>query len=443
MSVTPFHLGWFVDGFRTPSWNKVWSGSAEYDWVKPDFYVDMARSLERAKFDMVLFADSSYVGNSYGGTSEIYLKLALNAPMHDPSALAAILAQETSRIGIVPTLSTTEWRPFQVARYMSTLDHFSDGRIGWNIVTGGSELAAQNYGVEDLPSHDERYDMADEFVDITSQLWGSWEPDAVVRDHETGVYADHTKVHAIDYEGRYFKCRGPLTTVPSPQGRPVLMQAGSSGRGREFAAKHADLIVGTASSVETMKAYRDDIHARLAKYGRKPADCKVLFLATPIVADTDAEALERSRLQGAQSTADFEARISGMSKAFEIDLSKFDLDKPLPADLKTEGHQGMLATMVASGRTLREIMGGEGVADAKSRDAFGPGSLIGSPATVAARMGEMMEEVGGDGFLIVNLSLDRRYISEITDGLVPALQRRGLTRSSYEYEQFRDNLLAF
>jgi alkanesulfonate monooxygenase SsuD/methylene tetrahydromethanopterin reductase-like flavin-dependent oxidoreductase (luciferase family) len=234
-----------------------------------------------------------------------------------------------------------------------------------------------------------------------------------------------------------------LTTVPSPQGRPVLMQAGSSGRGREFAAKHADLIVGTASSVESMKAYRDDIHARLGKYGRKPADCKVLFLATPIVADTDAEAHERSRLQGAQSTADFEARISGMSKAFEIDLSKFDLDKPLPADLTTEGHQGMLATMVASGRTLREIMGGEGVADAKSRDAFGPGSLIGSPATVAGRMGEMMEEVGGDGFLIVNLSLDRRYISEITDGLVPALQRRGLTRSSYEYEQFRDNLLAF
>jgi FMN-dependent oxidoreductase (nitrilotriacetate monooxygenase family) len=443
MSVTPFHLGWFVDGWRTPSWNKVWSGSAEYDWVNSDFYIDMARSLERAKFDAVLIADSAYIGNTYGGTSEPNLKYARNAPKNDPSVLAALLLQATSRIGVIPTISTTEWRPFQVARYMSTLDHFSDGRMGWNIVTSGSKLAAQNYGDDDATSHDERYDMADEFVDIACQLWESWEPGAVVMDHETGYYADHTKVHAINYEGRYFKSRGPLTTAPSPQGRPVLMQAGSSPRGREFAAKHADLVVGTASSVETMKAYREDIHARLIKNGRKPTDCKVLFLVTPILAESDAEAHERSRLQSAQSTADFEMRISGMSKGFSLDFSKFDLDSPLPADLKTDGHQGMLAAMVASGRTLRDIMGGEGVADAKSRDSFGPDSLIGSPETVAGLMGEMAEEVGGDGFFIVNLSLDRRYITEVTDGLVPALQRRGLTRSSYEYEHFRDNLLAF
>jgi FMN-dependent oxidoreductase (nitrilotriacetate monooxygenase family) len=435
-------MGWFVDGFRTPSWNKVWSGTAEYDWVKPNFYIDMARALERANFDVMLFADTAYVGDTYAGTPDIYLKHAQNAPKHDPSALAPLLVWATSRIGIVPTLSTTEWRPFQTARYLSTLDHLSDGRIGWNIVTGGSERAAQNYGVEERPSHDERYDMADEFVDIACQLWDSWEPDAVVRNHETGVYADHTKVHAINYEGQYFKSRGPLTTVPCPQRRPVLVQAGASGRGRDFAAKHADLVVGTARSVEDMKAYRVDVHARMIDHGRKPTDCKVMFLVTPILAETDGEARERARLQRIQSTADFEVRISTSSRHFLIDLSKFDLDSPLPADLTTDGHEGMLAAMVASGKTLRELMGGVGVLDG-SGDTPGQSPLTGSPDTVAAELGEMAEEIGGDGFFIVNLSLDRRYISEIADGLVPALQRRGLTRSSYEYEQFRDNLLAY
>jgi FMN-dependent oxidoreductase (nitrilotriacetate monooxygenase family) len=438
MSVTPFHLGWFVDGFRTPSWNKVWSGSAEYDWVKPQFYIDMARSLERANFDLMLFADTAYVGDTYGGTSEIYLKHAQNAPKHDPSALAALLMHATSRIGIVPTLSTTEWRPFQLARYLSTLDHFSDGRIGWNIVTGGSKRAAQNYGVDNIPAHDERYDMADEFVEIACQLWESWEPDAIVRDHETGYYADFTKVHAINYEGQYFKSRGPLTNGPSPQGRPVFVQAGSSPRGRDFAAKYSDLVIGAQNSLATMKAYRDDIRSRMVRHGRKPSDCKVMFQVMPVLADTDSEAQERSRLQSAAMQETLEMRMSMMSRHFAIDLSKFDLDSPLPADLKTEGQMGPLAGMVASGRTLRELMGSDWVVDNELSSA-----LTGSPDTVAARMGEMAEEIGGDGFFIVNLSVDRRYISEITDGLVPALQRRGLTRSTYEYTQFRDNLLAF
>jgi FMN-dependent oxidoreductase (nitrilotriacetate monooxygenase family) len=438
LSATPFHLGWFVDGFRTPSWNKVWSGSSEYDWVKPGFFTDMARALERAKFDLMLYADTSFVGDTYGGTAEIYLKYAQNAPKHDPSALTPLLTEATSRLGIVPTFSTTEWRPYQLARYLATVDHFSNGRVGWNIVTGGNELSARNYGTDDLPTHDERYDMADEFVEIATQLWSSWEPDAIVMDHETGYYADYTKVHAINYEGRYFSCRGPLTTAPSPQGRPVLVQAGSSPRGRDFAAKHSDLVVGSANSVKTMKAYRDDLQLRMAKHGRKPGDCKVMFLVTPVVADTDSEAQERARLLGAATQESFDLRISIISRHFMIDLSKLDLDSPLPPDLKTDGHEGELAMMVASGRTLRDLMGGDWVTDNELSSA-----LVGSPDTVAAHMGELAEEIGGDGFFITNLSVDRRYISEITDGLAPALQRRGLTRTSYEHEQFRDNLLAF
>lgn len=438
MSQDPFHMGWFVDGFRPPAWNgdRMWSGTADRDWVKPGFFVDFARSLERACFDLMIFSDSAYVADTYEGSTRAYLKYATNAPKHDPSALAPVLATMTERIGIVPTLSTTEWHPFQLARYMTTLDHFAGGRAGWNIVTSSSDRSAQNYGFDAQPPHDTRYDMADEYLELAIKLWESWDPEAVVMDEVSGVYADHTKVHVVDYVGEFFRSRGPATTVPSPQGRPVLVQAGGSPKGRHFAAKYADVIIATASSVESMRAYADDVRERLVQHGRKQSDCKVLFLCSPVLGETEAEARERSRRKVAYENSQLDFKLSALGRLMSTDFSKLDPDEPLPKHLTTNGHQAMLNDMIASGRTLRECVGA-------TEDSSRSSGLVGTPDAVAAKMGELVDEVGSDGLLITNMSVDRRYISEVADGLAPALQRRGLMRTGYTHDHFRDNLLEF
>jgi FMN-dependent oxidoreductase (nitrilotriacetate monooxygenase family) len=304
------------------------------------------------------------------------------------------------------------------------------------VVTSGEDRAAQNYGMDHLPEHDLRYDMADEYVDLVTQLWDSWDPDAVVMNRDSGVYADHTKVHALNFEGRYFKCRGPLNVVRPPQGHPVICQAGGSPRGRDFAAKVADTIIATATTAEQMREFRSDVRARMVAQGRKPDDCKVLFLVSPVVAETEEEA----RAKKARIVADpgyVEATLAAMASWTDIDFSVFDLDAPLP-EVSTNGGQTSLAKFAqhGSGRTLRELALG-GVNDSVD--------FVGTPEQVADRMEEVMDTVGGDGFLIARpgLHLTRQYVVEITEGLVPVLQRRGLTRTNYAFKHFRENLLEF
>jgi FMN-dependent oxidoreductase (nitrilotriacetate monooxygenase family) len=344
----------------------------------------------------------------------------------------------TAKLGIVATMSTTFYPPFMLARLCSTLDHIAKGRFGWNIVTSGEDGSAKNFGMEKLTEHDLRYDIADEYLDLVSQLWDSWEPDAVVLDRTTGTYADHTKVHTIDFEGRFFKCRGPLNTVRCPQGRPALVQAGGSPRGREFAAKTADSIIAVANGIEGMRSYRDDVRARMERHGRKPDDCKVLFVVTPILAETEEEARAKQQRMS-EDPYYFEQALAGMSSVTDIDFSKFDLDQPL-SDLTTNGERGSLDKFAqwGSGKTLRQlVLDGGGLSDSIE--------LVGTPDQVAERMGEVMDEVGGDGFLITapKMRVGRKYIAEITEGLVPALQRQNLTRSVYGYDHLRDNLLDF
>lgn len=437
MSDKPFHLGWFTN-FTPEAWDDPWSAHGGTDWTG-GFYVDMARQLERACFDYMILEDTCMVADAYGGTMEGSLKHAVFAPKHDPVPLATLIAAATSRLGVVATMSTSFYPPYLLARLSSTIDHIAKGRFGWNIVSSAEDRAAQNFGFDAMVEHDARYDMADEYFDVCCQLWDSWEPDAVVMDRETGTYADHTKVHPINYEGKYYKSRGPLNTVRSPQGRPVFVQAGASPRGRQFAAQSADSIIAVATGVEGMKAYRDDVRARMEGLGRKPDDCKVLFLVSPIIAATEAEArAEEERIKSAPGYV--EQVLVGISSNTEIDFAQFELDEPLPP-VTTNGERGSLEKFVqgtGSGpdTTLREL--------AMQRLARCI-ELVGTADQVADRMGEVMEEVGGDGFLITRPgnSLSRKYISEITDGLVPALQRRGLTRTSYTYEHFRDNLLDF
>jgi FMN-dependent oxidoreductase (nitrilotriacetate monooxygenase family) len=433
-----FHLAWFLQGSSVQAWGEPWTGHIGTSWERPELFLDMARSLERACFDYILLEDSSYVGESFGGSTELYLKHGIAVPRQDPSVVAALMTQVTSRIGIVPTFGTYAYPPYLLARLMATLDQVSSGRIGWNMVTGSSDFAAMNFGLNGMPEHDLRYDMADEYIDVVQRLWSSWQPGAVIADRASGVLVDPSKVHAVNFEGAYFKTRGPLNSGPAPQGRPVIAQAGGSPRGRQFAALHADTIVAHPKGIDGMKAYRNDVRARMVAHGRDPDDCKVLFMIAPIIGETEADAQERKRLREARAAAQIPQRLAHLGKIMNIDFGKMDLDKPISDDLTTNGHQQTLDQFkkMAAGRTLRQAMSEHNVTALSVE-------LVGTPDSVAAKMGEVMEEVGGDGFLFSMPNVSRRLMAEIEDGLVPALQDRGLVRSAYGHAQFRANLLEY
>jgi alkanesulfonate monooxygenase SsuD/methylene tetrahydromethanopterin reductase-like flavin-dependent oxidoreductase (luciferase family) len=269
-------------------------------------------------------------------------------------------------------------------------------------------------------------------------LWNSWEPGAIVADRKSGVLIDPTKVHAVNYSGKHYKTRGPLNSGPAPQGRPVIAQAGGSPRGRKFAAAHADTIVVHVKGIEAMCAYREDVHKHMIALGRKPSDCKVLYLINPILGESMADALERKKRRSAIAMERIEERLAHFGKVTNIDFGKFDLDKPLPDDVTTNGHQQNFEQyrLMAKGRSIRETMASFNAVDLSIE-------LCGTPDAVAARMGEVMQEVGGDGFLFSMPNVNRRTLAEIEDGLVPALQDRGLMRTAYEHKHFRDNLLAY
>jgi FMN-dependent oxidoreductase (nitrilotriacetate monooxygenase family) len=435
----PFHLAWFLQGSSAQAWGEAWTGHIGTSWMVPELFVDLARVLERACFDYVLIEDSSYIGESYGGSTAIYLENAIAVPRQDPSVIAALMTQATSRIGIVPTFGTYAYHPYLLARLVATLDQVSAGRIGWNAVTGSSDYAAMNFGLPGLPEHDLRYDMADEYVAAVRALWGSWEPGALVADSAKGVLVDPAKVHHVNFEGTWFKTRGPLNSGPCPQGQPVIAQAGGSPRGRAFAARHADTIVAHAKGIGGMKAYRDDVRRHMTEQGRDPDSCKVLFMIAPILGETEELAQELKRRRTAQAAAQIPQRLAFFGKLINVDFSGFDLDRPIAdVELSTNGHQLNLEQFkrIAGTRTLRETMADYNATSLSVE-------LVGAPDSVAARMGEVMEEVGGDGYLFSLANVSRRTLAEIEDGLVPALQDRGLMRKAYGFAQFRDNLLEF
>jgi FMN-dependent oxidoreductase (nitrilotriacetate monooxygenase family) len=437
MPADRFHLAWFLQGSSIQAWHEPWTGNVSEEWMTADLFLDLARSIERACFDYLLLEDSIYIGQNWENSREIFLKNGMSVPRQEPSIVAALMAAATTRLGIVPTLSTFAYHPYLVARIVGTLDQVSSGRGGWNMVTGSSDYSAQNFGMDRLPEHDSRYDMAEEFIAIVTQLWGSWDPGAIVADRKTGVLIDHTKVHTIDFEGQYYRSRGPLNSGPCPQGRPVIAQAGGSARGKMFAAKHADTIVAHVKGVDAMKTYRQEVHANMRDCGRDPATCKLLFLINPILADTPEDAQEKSRQRIVQAGQSLDVRLAQLGWITNIDFSGHDLDAPV-GELTTNGHQQSLAQFLrkAGKRTLREA-----ITDYTTRGASV--DLVGTPDHVAGQMAEVMEEVGGDGFLFTQGNMSRRTIAEVTDGLVPALQQRGLVRSAYGQKQFRDNLLEF
>jgi len=436
VSGKPFHLAWFLHGSSAQSWGQPWTGHIGTSWMYPELFLDMARTLERACFDYILLEDSTAVSESLHGSSEVFLRRGIAVPRQDKAIVAALMTQVTSRIGIVPTFGTYAYHPYLLARQITTLDQVSGGRIGWNVVTGSSPLAGMNFGMDSLPEHDQRYDMADEYMEACRGLWGAWDADAVIADREQGILIDHTKVRPYEFNGKYYRTRGPLNAGPAPQGQPVIAQAGGSARGRQFAAKHAETIVAQVKTAEGMKEYRDDVRRHMVDHGRDPDHCKVLFTVNPILGETMDEAEQRREHRLSWVRENIEERLASFSKTINVDFDQFDLDQPLPDHVTTDGHQSVLDS-------YREWEAGRSIREAVSTFNQGLPDLVGTADSVAGQMAEIMEEVGGDGFLINMPNVTRRTLAEVEDGLVPALQDRGLVRTAYEHAHFRDNLMAY
>lgn len=428
-----FRLGWFLStGFGVYGWNDVWSGNARSDAANPQLFIDAATSLERAGFDYMMLEDSSVLPDVFGGGFTYSVERAVIRL--DPMPLLPLLAAATRHLGLVATIPTTFYPPFLAARLMTTLDHLTRGRVGINLVTSSPDAAAQNYGHDQLFEHDMRYEMANEWVDAVRALIDTWDRDAVLKDDASGRFADPSKVRHANFDGTFYKTRGPLNTIPSPQGRPVFCQAGGSPAGRDFGARNADTIIAASGTVAAMKEYRQDISERLASHGRSPDEAKVLFLCNPILADTDDAATAKRDAIDAAAAADTETNLYNLSYHSGVDFSKFDLDEPLP-EIETNGHQSTMERFIkaAKGKTLREAL--------PSKSRWGP-EMVGSPDSVASQMQDIMEEVGGDGFLVGN-PVTRRELTEVCDGLAPVLRRRGAIRDGYSHSLFRDNLREF
>ncbi|MFT4084265.1 MAG: NtaA/DmoA family FMN-dependent monooxygenase [Nocardioides sp.] len=420
MALPRMRLCWFIN-YLVPGWNVPWSGNTGADWMNGDFFVDMARSLDRAGFDAMMLEDGVHLSDAYGGDFQATLKHTVAGPKQDPLPLIPVLAAATKRLGFIATMNSTFYQPFLLARLVTTLDHLTGGRVGWNVVTGTSDQAAQNFGMDQLPDHDERYLIAEEMVEVVKKLWSSWDRDAVVLDRVNGVFVDHTRVHPIDHHGRFFDVRGPLNALPPIQDLPPIFQAGGSPTGREFAARSADVIVSSAKGIAEMKDYRREIRRRAELNRRDPDEVKILFMISPFLEETDAVARRRRAERRAVTDHHAERRLLMMSDS--VDFKHFPLDRPFPDHVdSTNGSQSIL-------ESFRKWAGDLPLREAACRDEFEALPLAGTPATVADQMQHAYEEVGGDGFLIFaggGGMITRRYIDQVCEGLVPELRRRGL-----------------
>lgn len=440
MAANMFHMVFFTS-FAPLGWNTPWAGRVSREFRTPRYWADLARQLEDACFTGIVCEDECFIEDAYGNSTDFYVKYGMGSMKQDPSVLASIMLGATSRIGIVPTLNINEYHPYQLARLINTLDHMSAGRVGWNMVTGHSGAGARNYGMDDLPPHAQRYEMADEFIDVCKKLWLSWDADALQMDAESGIFADPAKVHAIDHKGKYYASKGPLNNSRSPQEIPVIFQAGASPAGRNFASKHANGLVGGMTGVAPMKEYRDDVRARAIGHGRSPDDVKAFYLCAPIIAASMAEAREREEQMKKAVAANMEVALVSLTLASGADFSGYPLDMPMSEIEKVMETNYGKSTLTdifrfAGDMTLQEFIG----MPPKWR-IFMP---TGTPEYVAGQMDELMQEVGGDGFLTITMGDHNRVrMAELTDGLMPALQKRGVVRKSLEEATFRENLLAF
>ena len=420
MLLNAFHMN-CVSHIQHGLWVRTDTRQTEYTQLEP--WVELASILEKGCFDALFLADVIGVYDSYRGGAATSIVEGMQIPVNAPALLITAMAYVTEHLGFAYTSSVLQVHPFTFARQVSTLDHLTRGRVAWNVVTSYLQSAGENLGYGALPDHDERYDRAHEYLDVTYKLWeGSWEDGAVQRDTERGVYADPDKVHLIHHQGRFYDVVGPHLSEPSPQRTPLLFQAGSSSRGRDFAAQHAESVfIGTTlDELRSEASIVKDIRRRAAEHGREPNDIKFFQAISPVVGATETEARQKEATFLEQLSA--EGELALMSGSYGVDMGAVDLEQPL-ASFPFQTSRGAIAELIAAApdgaATFGDLL----------RLRWSANFLTGAPDQVADAL-EAWFEAGGDGFNLM-YSITPGTFVDFVDGVMPVLQTRGLAQREY------------
>lgn len=401
------------------------------DILDPGRYQHIARVLEAAKFDGCFFADLFGLYDVHQGSFDSYVRRGGQISYLDPTVVLPVMAAVTRHLGLGATLSTSFLPAYHLARWLGSLDAMSKGRVAWNVVTSATDLEARNAGLDELPPRELRYDRADEVMEACFALWNSWDEDALVLDKQAGIMADPAKVHYANYQGRWIKTRGPLSIPRSPQGHPVIMQAGSSDRGRDFAARWAEIIFTVQRGEDEMRDFYADIKTRMRERGRSPSECAILPAVTVVLGET--ESIARERADYLDSLIDPELTMASASSNLGADLTKLDTGKTL-ADL--QGNQGMQGSQ----DIVEQVMKAEGLSlkEAAARRRAGR-EMVGTPAMIADRLQAIFEAGVCDGFVLTPTMFPGMF-EQFCRGVVPELQRRGLFRTEYTGRTLRENI---
>jgi FMN-dependent oxidoreductase (nitrilotriacetate monooxygenase family) len=429
MSARPLHFNAFIwpNGYHESAWRVV------EDDVRGvlglPYYADIGRIAERGLMDSIFLADNIAIAE--------YRATHLPQTQFDPISVLSALAAVTSHIGLIGTGSTTYSKPWELARRFATLDHLSGGRAGWNIVTTVTPLAAANFGEPAHPDHADRYARAHEFVDVVTRAWDSWEDDAVIGDRERGVWADRGKLHAPHFHGKFYDAEGVLPFPRSPQGHPVLVQAGQSAAGVGLAARYAELVFSGPPSLESAVAFRTDLHAQVTAAGRDPAQVLVLPALMVTLGGTEAEAQARARRLEELASPEF--RWQNALYTAGLDPDAFDPDAPLPAKLwdgpsapSSRAEQLYAAARARPDVSLRELA-------QRMTGGAGQTHFVGTPEQLAAYVIAWQDAGAVDGFTIMGSTLPYE-LTAFADHVVPILQRRGRFRAEYSGPTLRDHL---
>ncbi len=398
-----------------------------------DYWADFARTAERGKLDGIFLADIVGVYDVYKNSPGPVIETGAQIPVNDPLMPISAMAYVTKHLGFGVTVNTTYEPPFLLARRMSTLDHLTKGRIGWNIVTGYLDSAARSMGFDKLPEHDARYDAAEEYLEILYKLWeGSWDDGAVLRDRARGVFADAAKVRAVSHQGQYYKMEGIHLSEPSPQRTPLLFLAGASARGQDFAARHAECVFIAGPTPQSARPTVDALRAKTLANGRGADAIKILSLITVVVGKTEAQAQEK--LEDYRRHASIEASLAHYSASVGVDFSKYGLDDVIDQN-STNANQSALAAITkqaAKPVTKRQIID-QMVLGSRMKP------IVGSPEQIADTLQRWIEEGGIDGFNLAR-TVAPESLHDFVDLVVPVLQERGLFKADYVEGPLRQKL---
>ncbi|AYD03778.1 LLM class flavin-dependent oxidoreductase [Neorhizobium sp. NCHU2750] len=396
-----------------------------------DYYIRTAKRLEEGLFDLFFIADTPATRTEF---LDIWTKSPIYQNGLEPITALTAIATHTKHIGLGGTMSTSFFEPFNIARQFAALDHISKGRAAWNVVTSANDYAARNFGLDRLPPHAERYDKAAECVDVVKSYWDTWEDDAFVFDKENAIQFDPTKFHPVDHQGKFFKVFGGLNVARSPQGHPVVIQAGASDAGKDLAARTAEIVFGTGSGMDAAKKFYDDLKGRMSRFGRSSDQLKILSGFDAVIGDTQKDAEDKYHYM--QSLVPIELSVMYLCMDLEAKLLDLPLDEPVPLDRipSSSNHHtvyfNQISSLIQEGKTLREI------ATTYRR---GNRVMRGTAKQVADFMEQWVEAGCGDGFMLP-MSDYPGNLDDYVDKVIPILQERGSYKTEYSGATLRENL---